>query len=387
MGKLRSYLLPIILPLLAVSLVSCSQPQTPIKIGAVLPLTGTFAVYGEQAVRGAELAVEQINAKGGVLGRPLELVIRDNATDPAKTVKYSRELILNEDVFALLGPVSSSSRYAMSEIATELRTPMFYGIDYEGRHYSPYLICYSTIPEHYIAPIVPYLSENVGSSFYIFGYDYIWPHRMSQHIVEEVEKVEGEISGIEFTAFGVKDYTPVLERIKRSGTNVLMLILPGSDGFNFLKQMKAFEFEREIQVVAFAADETYLSNVDSQSLQGVMTALHFFSGLDNAVAREFVQNYHRFHGADAVVTYSSKAHYDLIYLIKAAIEKSGRVDGEQLLINLPGLTLYSGEDAVHLRNDHHFDLPMYLAQFQQGELNVIRNLGIIKPEDQRSATE
>ncbi|HDY8071286.1 TPA: ABC transporter substrate-binding protein, partial [Vibrio vulnificus] len=163
--------------------------------------------------------------------------------------------------------------------------------------------------------------------------------------------------------------------------------LPGSDGFNFLKQMKAFEFEREIQVVAFAADETYLSNVDSQSLQGVMTALHFFSGLDNAVAREFVQNYHRFHGADAVVTYSSKAHYDLIYLIKAAIEKSGRVDGEQLLINLPGLTLYSGEDVVHLRNDHHFDLPMYLAQFQQGELNVIRNLGIIKPEDQRSATE
>ncbi|MCF8779229.1 substrate-binding protein [Vibrio sp. IRLE0018] len=380
MSKIRFYLLPWIL----LSLLSCSEPQPPVKIGAVLPLTGTFSVYGEQAVKGAQLAVEQINAKGGVLGRPLELVIRDNATDPAKTVKYSRELILNEDVFALLGPVSSSSRYAMSEIATELRTPMFYGIDYEGRHYTPYLICYSTIPEHYIAPIVPYLANNVGNSFYIFGYDYIWPHRMSQRIVEEVEKVNGEISGIEFTAFGVKDYTPVLQHIKTSGAKVLMLILPGSDGFNFLKQMKAFEFGREIQVVAFAADETYLSNVDRDALQGVMTALHFFSSLDSNVAREFVQDYQRFHGSDAVVTYSSKAHYDLIYLIKEALEKSGRVDREQLLIHLPGTTLYSGGDAVRLREDHHFDLPMYLAQFQTDRLKVVEKLGIIKPEDQRS---
>ncbi|ELP5727443.1 substrate-binding protein [Vibrio vulnificus] len=380
MSKLRFYLLP----WLILSLLSCSETQPPIKIGVVLPLTGTFSVYGEQAVKGAQLAVEQINAKGGVLGRQLELVIRDNETDPAKTVKYSRELILNEDVFALLGPVSSSSRYAMSDIATELRTPMFYGIDYEGRHYSPYLICYSTIPEHYIAPIVPYLAENVGSSFYIFGYDYIWPHRMSQRIVEEVEKVSGEISGIEFTAFGVKDYTPILQHIKTSGAKVLMLILPGSDGFNFLNQMKTFEFEREIQVVAFAADETYLSNVDPDSLQGVMTALHFFSSLDSNVAREFVQNYQRFHGSDAVVTYSSKAHYDLIYLMKEALEKSGRVDREQLLINLPGTTLYSGGDAVRLRDDHHFDLPMFLAQFQGDGLKVIKKLGVIKPEDQRS---
>ncbi|HAS6347312.1 TPA: ABC transporter substrate-binding protein [Vibrio vulnificus] len=380
MSKIRFYLLLWTL----LSLLSCSEPQPPVKIGAVLPLTGTFSVYGEQAVKGAQLAVEQINAKGGVLGRPLELVIRDNATDPAKTVKYSRELILNEDVFALLGPVSSSSRYAMSEIATELRTPMFYGIDYEGRHYTPYLICYSTIPEHYIAPIVPYLANNVGNSFYIFGYDYIWPHRMSQRIVEEVEKVNGEISGIEFTAFGVKDYTPVLQHIKTSGAKVLMLILPGSDGFNFLKQMKAFEFGREIQVVAFAADETYLSNVDRDALQGVMTALHFFSSLDSNVAREFVQDYQRFHGSDAVVTYSSKAHYDLIYLIKEALEKSGRVDREQLLIHLPGTTLYSGGDAVRLREDHHFDLPMYLAQFQTDRLKVVEKLGIIKPEDQRS---
>lgn len=380
MSKLRVFLLP----WLVFSLVSCSKPQPPIKIGAVLPLSGTFSIYGQRAIKGAQLAVEQINAHGGVLGRSIELVIKDNETDPAKTVKYSRELVLNEDVFALLGPVSSSSLYAMSDIATEFRIPMFYGISYEGRHYSPYLICYSTIPEHYITPVVPYLIDNVGRSFYLFGYDYIWPHRMSQRIVEEVENQAGEIRGIEFTPFGVKDYTPVLENIKRSGASVLMLMLPGSDGFEFLEQMHAFSFERDIQIVAFSADETYLSHVEPQALQGVMTALHFFNTLESSVAREFVDNYQTLHGNEAVATYSSKAHYDLIYLIKAAIEKSGRVDRALLMAHLPNTTLYSGNDAVHLRDDHHFDLPMYLAQFQGDSLNVIKQLGIIAPEDQRS---
>lgn len=94
MSKLRVFLLP----WLVFSLVSCSKPQPPIKIGAVLPLSGTFSIYGQRAIKGAQLAVEQINAHGGVLGRSIELVIKDNETDPAKTVKYSRELVLNEDV-------------------------------------------------------------------------------------------------------------------------------------------------------------------------------------------------------------------------------------------------------------------------------------------------
>ncbi len=365
-------------------LMSCSQPTPSIKIGAVLPLSGTFSVYGQQALKGAQLAVEQINQNGGVLGRPLELVVKDNETDPAKTVKYSRELVHLEDVYALLGPVSSSSRYAMSEIAEEYKIPMLYGIDYEGRHYSDYLICYSTIPEHYIEPIVPKLMPSF-KNYYIFGYDYIWPHRMTEHIIDNVEQYNGTIAGVEFTPFGIQDYSQVLQRIERSGTDVLMLILPGSDGFHFLKQFKQYPFNRKIQIIAFAADETYLEHLSPNELEGVMTALHFFSSLDNSVAKKFVQEYRQFHGQESVATYSSKAHYDLVMLLKLALERAGQADKTQIMANLEDLRLYSGPNQIHLRNDHHFDLPMFLGQFLDGELTVIDKLGTIRPEDQRIA--
>jgi branched-chain amino acid transport system substrate-binding protein/urea transport system substrate-binding protein len=370
----------------ALLLSSCSAPKEPIKVGVVLPLSGPFQIYGEYGLNGARLAVEEINAAGGVLnGHPLELVVRDNNTSPAKSVQFSRELIQIEDVFALMGPVSSAARYAMSEVASTYKIPQLYGIDYEGGHYSRYLVCYSTIPEHYVNPVIPYLLEHSGNSFYIFGYDYIWPHKMSERIVQEVVEQKGVISGVEFTPFEVKDYSAVFERIKASGAVNLMLILPGADGFEFLNQMSNFSFGREMKTVAFAADETYLSEVKPEALNGVLTALHFFSSWQSNTFRQFVGTYQNRFGTKTPATYSSKSHYDLIYLLKKSIEKAGVLDREKAVDNLGDLSLYRGSEKITLREDHHFDLPMYLAEFGDESLTVIKRLGTISPIDQKGA--
>lgn len=381
--KIKNIVLPCLVSCIALLNTSCSSEQDTIKIGAVLPLSGTFAVYGQQALKGAQLAVEEINNSGGVLGHRLELLVRDNETNPAKTVTLTKELVQQEHVFSLMGPVSSASRYAMTEVAENFKTPMFYGIDYEGRHFSRYLICYSTIPEHYIEPVVPYLIENVGDKFYVFGYDYIWPHRMSERIIEAVDNHKGFVTNTEFTGFGTSDYSPVFQRIADSSADTLMLILPGADGFNFLGQMKEFDFGRKVSVVAFAADETYLTHLDPDSLDGVLTALHFFQDIQNAASDSFVSHYQQFHGKESEVTYSSKAHYDLVYLLVAAINKAGSKDKEAVIDALPGLELYKGKTKIRLREDHHFDLPMYLAQYSGQELKVIQSFGSISPDDQR----
>lgn len=373
--------------LFALFLLSCSEQKEPIRIGAVLPLTGTFSVYGEQALKGAQLAVEQINQQGGIENRQIELIVRDNNTDPAKTVLYSRELIERNHVLALMGPVSSSSRYAMSEIATQFRIPMMYGIDYEGRHHSEFLICYSTIPEHYVDPVIPFFADAGKKSFYVFGYDYIWPHRMAKRIQESVEKNQGTMNGIEFTAFGVQDYRKTLERIEASGSDVLMLILPGQDGFQFIRQFRQFNFSRHIDIVAFAADETYLAALEPEQLEGIYSALHFVSQRQSESVKQFLNDYRQLHGEDAIVTYSSKSHYDLIYLLKAAIEKANPITPQQIMNNLHGLSMYSGDERIYLREDHHFDLPMYLGQFTQGTLTVVKEFGVISPHDQRSGEQ
>lgn len=363
----------------------CGQqpPPEPIRLGVVLPLSGAFETYGQLGLNGAMLAVEQINAAGGVLGRPLELEVRDNRTRPAEAVRLTRELIQIDDVFALVGPVSSAARRAMQEVATDYQIPQFYGIDYEGGQFSRYLVCYSTVPEHYVDPLISYLETNSSDSFYIFGYDYIWPHQMSRRIDDEVKRHGGHVAGMEFTPFGVTDYAPVLDRIKASGAGNLMLILPGSDGFNFLRQMHRYEFGRPMTTVAFAADETYLGILEADQSQGLLSALHFISDRESPLVREFVRDYQQRFGEQALPTYSSRAHYGLIYLIKQALERAGTVEREAMLNALPGLELYQGEESVRLRADHHFDLPMYLGRFEQGRLRAIEELGIIRPSDQR----
>jgi len=368
-------------------LLSCSEPVTPIKVGVVLPLTGTYSLYGQQALKGAQLAVEQINTQGGVKRRHIELIVRDNNTDPAKTVSSTRELIQQHNVHALMGPISSSSRYAMSDIASKYKIPMLYGIDYEGGHYDDYLVCYSTIPEHYVDPIIPYFIAANKTKFYIFGYDYIWPHRMAQRIKESVDSNKGQITGVEFTAFGVTDFRPVLERLEASGSDMLMLTLPGTDGFEFIKQFRRFSFSQPIDVIAFAADETYLMALDTEQLEGIYTPLHFFSQLSSDFTKKFITQYKQLHGKSSLVTYSSKAHYDLIYLLKEAIEKSDIATHQQVMDNLHGLSRYTGAEKVTLRDDNHFDLPMYLGQFQNGELKVIKHFGVITPPDQRPGAQ
>lgn len=381
-----SHLKVLILLLITPLLLSCGTSKSPIKIGVVLPQSGTFQIYGELGINGATLAMEEINRNGGVLGgHPLELLVRDNKTSPAESVSLSRQLIQIDDVFALMGPVSSAARYAMQEVAAQYRVPQLYGIDYEGQHFSRYLICYSTIPEHYINPVVPYLMAADSTRFYIFGYDYIWPHRMTEHIRREVQTRGGTIAGVEYTPFGVQDYSATFERIKQSGATSLMLILPGLDGFNFLNQMSRYDFGRQITTVAFAADENYLTAVEPQALEGVLTALHFFSSKHTDAFDTFVTSYRKRFGPDATPTYSSKAHYDLVYLLKAAIEKAGKLDREAVTEALQGISLYQGDSEVYLRADHHFDLPMYLGRFQNASIEIVRDLGRISPHDQRQA--
>ncbi|WP_421869155.1 substrate-binding protein [Motiliproteus sp.] len=371
--------------LLVFWLAGCGQSQTsePIRLGVVLPLSGVFQTYGQLGLNGATLAVEQINAAGGVLGRPLQLVVRDNRTQPAESVRLTRELIQIDDVFALIGPVSSAARRAMQEVAAQYQIPQFYGIDYEGGQFSRYLVCYSTIPEHYVDPLIPYLQQQSDNSFYIFGYDYVWPHQMSRRISADVARLNGRIAGVEFTPFGVTDFSPVLQRIKASGAQNLMLILPGADGFNFIRQMHRFDFGRTLNTVAFAADETYLDALEPEQSQGLLSALHFFSDSDSPRVRDFVDDYQRRFGGQSLPTYSSRAHYGQIYLIKRALEQAGRVDREAMLDALPGLTPYQGQPGLKLRADHHFDLPMYLGRFEKGQLRVIEELGTISPADQR----
>ncbi len=358
--------------------------RSPVKIGIVLPLSGDFEIYGKMGLNGARMAVAEINEDGGVLnGRPLELIVEDNQTDPNISVRLTRKLIQEDDVTALMGPVSSSARNAMTEIAAEFKTPLLYGIDYEGGIYNRYLFCYSMIPDHYVKPLIPYLMENYGKKFYVFGYDYIWPHKIAEAIKREVSTLGGEVTGIEFTPFGIQDYSKTFEKIKNTKADILMLILPGTDGFRFLKQITDIGLKEKIKIAAMAADESYLKALDAKSLEGVISAVHFLSSLENKETRKFVRNQKRMFGKNTEVTYATEAHYGLVKLFREAIKKAGTDNREQIISAMENLTIVVGNGPVKMRKDHHMNLNIVISEFTDGKLIEKQNIGLIVPENQK----
>jgi branched-chain amino acid transport system substrate-binding protein/urea transport system substrate-binding protein len=361
-----------------------SAAENPVKIGVVLPLSGGFEIYGNLGVRGARMAVAEINQAGGVLGgRPLELIIEDNKTDPKTAVEKAQKLILKDKVIAVMGPVSSAARDAMTPVANKYKTPLLYGIDYEGGVCNRYVFLYSAIPDHDIDKLVPYMGEHYGKSFYIFGYDYVWPHKMTEAIKRNVDKIGGKVVAVEYTPFGVKDYAPTIQKIAKSGANVLMLIVPGADGFTFIKQFTEFGLKDKIKIVALASDENYLKALTPDQSEGIFTALPFLAGLNKPEAKDFVARQKKMFGEDTVVTWATCSHYGLVKLLANAIQKSGGLDKEKIIDAMGEQTIMVGNGPETMRgSDHHVVLNMLIGEFTGGKLEVKKDLGTIEPSNQ-----
>ena len=383
-GKFKRTVAMALILIVAIALPVTALAGKPIKIGVVLPLSGGFEIYGNLGVRGAKMAVAEINAAGGVLdGRPLELIIEDNKTDPKTAVEKAKKLILRDKVVALMGPVSSAARDAMTPVAEKFKTPLLYGIDYEGGVCNRYVFLYSAIPDHDMDKLVPYMGEKYGKTFYIFGYDYVWPHKMTEAIQRNVDKIGGKIVGIEYTPFGVKDYAPTIQKIAKSGANILMLIVPGADGFTFIKQFTDFGLKEKIKIVALASDENYLKALTPDQSEGIFTALPFLASLNKPESKDFVARQHKMFGQDTVVTWATGSHYGLIMLLKEAIEKAGSDNREKIIDNMGDLTITVGNGQETMRaSDHHMILNMLIGKFTGGKLVVEKDLGSITPADQ-----
>jgi branched-chain amino acid transport system substrate-binding protein/urea transport system substrate-binding protein len=311
------------------------------------------------------------------------LIIEDNKTDPKTAVEKAKKLILRDKVVAVVGPVSSAARDAMTPVAEKYKTPLLYGIDYEGGVCNRYVFLYSAIPAHDMDKLIPYMAEKYGKTFYIFGYDYVWPHKMAEAIKGNVDKIGGRVVGVEYTPFGVKDFAPTIQKISKSGARVLMLIVPGADGFTFIKQFTDFGLKDKIKIVALASDENYLLALTPEQSEGIFTALPFLASLDKPEARDFVARQKKMFGQDTVVTWATGSHYGLIMLLKEAIEKAGSVDREKIIDNMGDLTVTVGNGQETMRaSDHHMILNMLIGKFTGGKLVVEKDLGPIAPPNQ-----
>lgn len=355
-----------------------------IKVAALQPLSGGLEVLGQQGVQGTQLAFEEANAAGGVLdGRMFELIVADDKTDPKTAVERTQELIQRDRVTGIFGPVTSANRDAMQPTLERFKTPLFYATDYEGGVCSRYITCYSALPEHWVNPFIPWLKQNYGDSFYLFGSDYVWPQKMNAAVKKVVGEVGGSIAGEEYTPFNVKDFTATVRKIEASGAKIMILDVVGADAITFVKQFTAAGVKAKMRLAWLGYSENYLSGLSPEESEGILTVANFIPTLDKPETKAFAAKVKARFGDTAVVSNTVDAHYMLARFFIEAVKKAGSDDKEKIIDAIGGQTLQSGNGMVTMRaEDRHADLNVVIAETVNKTLVLRQDIGAIKAPNQ-----
>lgn len=352
----------------------------PIRIGACQPFSGGLELFGNQAKLGLDLAAAEINAAGGILGRPVEIVYEDEKTDPKTAVERATSLIRRDGVIAISGPITSNSRDAMMPTMSRSKVPLLYATNYEGGGCDRYLFSFNTVPNQELEKLLPAMKANAGDSFYLFGADYVWPQKMFAAAETLIGGLGGTVAGKEFTPFGVKDFAPVVRRIQDSGAKVLVFALPGADGITFIRQAEDLGLLKTCTVAFLGFAETYLGAFGEGKGQNMWVTVPFAASMTAPAAADFVARIRKAAGDGVPISHYAFTHYNSLIATKAALEKVGRVDAEAVVEGLEGLTIESPTGPLSIGADHHVTMPMVLAKTEGAGLAVVEDLGPIAPQ-------
>lgn len=354
-----------------------------IKIGILQPLSGGLEALGEQGFQGATLAIDEANDKSGLLGRKIEGIRTDDKTDPKTAVEKTLELIERGHVDAICGPVTSSSRDAIQPIIERQKTPLLYATDYEGGVCSRYMVCNSALPEQWVDPLIPYVRQNYGDTFYLIGSNFSWPQRMFQRVRPAAEKAGGRVVGEEFVPFGVKDFTSNLRKIEASGATVLVNNVVGADAITLVKQFTAAGLKSKIRIVFFGFSENYIAGLTDPESDGIVTISNFTSSLDKPEAKDFVKKVRDRYGPKTIVSNTTDAHYNVMRFYFNGVQKAGTTDKDKVLAAMVDQKLLSGNGEIYLRaSDRHVDLNVIISETKDGVLVLKKDVGRVSAPDQ-----
>jgi urea transport system substrate-binding protein len=319
----------------ALSGCSRSAGASPIKVGLLHSQTGTMAI-SETALRDAGLlAIEEINAAGGVLGRPIEAVVEDSRSRFTDLFpKKARKLLAEDKVAAVFGCWTSSSRKAVLPVLEENNGLLFYPVQYEGNESSPNVVYTGAAPNQQILPAIDWLLSSAGGSrkrFYLIGSDYIFPRTANFIIIKYLQTRGLQAVGESYTPLGHREYTKAIQDVKKADPDVIFNTINGDSNIAFYDELAAQGITADkIPVVATSVGEDELRSLLPARVKGHLAAWNYFQSIDTPRNKEFVRRYQDERGWDRVTSDPMEAAYFQIHLWKLAAEKAGGFGVDQV---------------------------------------------------------
>src|SRR5258705_13829491 len=308
---------------------SPAMAADPIRIGVPVGLSGANSVVAPSVVQSAELAVEEINAKGGVLGRPLALDVADDGSGAAGAQKAFDALIFQKKVNVLISMETSAARNAGLPIVARGKTPFIYTSFYEGKSCSPYLYVNAWVPEQQVPPIVDYFNrEKKAKTYFLIGSDYAFGRGMLQFTKGYIQKKGGKVLGEEYLPMDGSDWTAIIGKLKAAKPDALITSTAGgAPNVTLTKQLRAAGVN--IPYGNLAVDEGTAKSMGPDA-EGIFISGSYFTNIDSPTNKEFLAAIQERFGADLKTPNDlSVPEYEGVYLYKAAVEKAGGTDPDK----------------------------------------------------------
>ncbi|MDN4600503.1 urea ABC transporter substrate-binding protein [Paenibacillus sp. F6_3S_P_1C] len=355
-----------------------------IKVGVLHSLSGTMAI-SEVSVKDAEmLAIEEINAAGGVLGKQIEPVVEDGASDWPTFAEKAGKLLQQDKVAAVFGGWTSASRKAMLPVFEQNKGLLFYPVQYEGLESSPNIFYTGATTNQQIVPSVTWLLENRGKKFYLLGSDYVFPKTANQVIKAQLAAEGGKVVGEEYTPLGHTDYSTIISKIKAAKPDIVYNTLNGDSNVAFFKQLKDAGISSEqLTTLSVSVAEEEIRGIGADVLKGHLASWNYYQTTDTPENKTFVEKYKEKYGGDRVTADPIEAGYVAVYLWKAAVEKAGSTDVEKVKEAAKGLEFDAPEGKVTVDGENqHIYKTVRIGEVQEdGQFKELWNSGApVKPD-------
>lgn len=359
-----------------------------IKIGLVFSLTGGTAITEESMYNSAVLAIDEINAAGGINGKKIEYVVKDYATDPDTAVKVVKEMILQDKVAAIVGLYTSASRVAVEPILEEYEIPLVYPTFYEGEEPNDYVIYTGCVPNQQGDYFVPYLYENVSHNFYLLGTDTTYAQGINAQAEALIKELGGKVVGNELVSSDVTEFSDIIAKIKSTCGNdgcVIYANLNGDSGTAFYTQFAAAGLSDKYTIASFIMDESFSTALGSAAAN-TYASVNYFNSIDSEANKAYLSAYGAKFGEAkaAAVTAVGEATYDAVYLLSKSLEKCGNdITTANIMANFAGLSFDAPQGTIMVDGDNNHiycKARIGLVQADGTIKTVFESDDVIKPE-------
>jgi urea transport system substrate-binding protein len=346
-----------------------------LRVGGFICCSGSPGVWGPCATSSAQLAVAEINKRGGVLGREIELSIYDAGGPIDEVVDRAEQAIAFDEVDLIVGLHTSAVRVALRDVITRNRIPYIYTPVYEGGEQTPGVIAIGETPRFQSRPSIHWLADvKKASRWYLIGSDYVWPWQSHRAVKRYIAETGGRVVGEEFVPLGEDNHEPHLARIRAARPDVVLISLIGTDSITFNRAFGECGLGATTLRLAGAMDETVLLGIGADNSENLFCASGYFHCVGSRANDDFQGRYRAMFGPSAPPIGSlGQSSYEGFCLLEAAANKAGTLSIAPLLTAARNVAYSGARGCVAIRNGHA-KMPMYLAEADGLDFRLIKQI-------------